>query len=57
MGCPLWETDFVTERLAELQQITGIDHLLSWTRLGGLQDDLVLSHMERMRDSVMPALR
>ncbi|MEE3328503.1 MAG: LLM class flavin-dependent oxidoreductase [Myxococcota bacterium] len=51
------ETDYVTECLAELQEVTGIDHLLSWTRLGGLRDDLVFSHMERMRDSVMPALR
>lgn len=51
------EADFVTERLAELQEITGVDHLLSWTRLGGMENELVLSHMERMRDSVMPALR
>lgn len=51
------ETDFVTERLSELESITGIDHVLCWTRLGGLSDELVTGHMERMRDSVMPALR
>ena len=51
------ETDYVTERLSELESITGIDHVLCWTRLGGLADDLVTGHMERMRDDVMPALR
>jgi len=51
------EADFVTEQLAELKEVTGIDHLLCWTRLGGLSDELILGHMERMRDSVMPALR
>lgn len=51
------EADHVTERLAELRNATGIDHLLGWTRLGGLADDLIVAHMERMRDSVMPALR
>jgi natural product biosynthesis luciferase-like monooxygenase protein len=51
------ETDFVSEKLAELKELTGIDHLLGWTRLGGISDELVQGHMERMRDSVMPALR
>ena len=51
------EADHVTERLDELEGITGIDHVLCWTRLGGLSDDLVTAHMERMRDAVMPALR
>jgi natural product biosynthesis luciferase-like monooxygenase protein len=51
------EVDHVTARLSELEEITGIDHVLCWTRLGGLADDLVTAHMERMRDTVMPALR
>ncbi|MBW1885994.1 MAG: LLM class flavin-dependent oxidoreductase [Deltaproteobacteria bacterium] len=51
------EQDYVTEKLHEMQEITGIDHLLGWTRLGGLADDLVIAHMERMRDSIMPSLR
>ena len=51
------ETDFVTEKLAELEEVTGIDHVLGWTRLGGLAEDLITGHMERMRDRVMPALR
>jgi natural product biosynthesis luciferase-like monooxygenase protein len=51
------EADFVTEKLHELKEVTGIDHLLGWTRLGGLADDLVAGHMERMRDTIMPALR
>jgi hypothetical protein len=51
------EQDYVTEKLHEMQEITGIDHLLGWTRLGGLSDDLVTAHMERMRDSIMPSLR
>ena len=51
------ESDFVTEKLTELKELTGIDHLLGWTRLGGMADELVTAHMERMRDTVMPALR
>ena len=51
------ETEFVTEKLAELERVTGIDHVLGWTRLGGLAEDLITGHMERMRDQVMPALR
>ncbi|MBW2372579.1 MAG: LLM class flavin-dependent oxidoreductase [Deltaproteobacteria bacterium] len=51
------EADFVTGKLAELKEITGVDHVLGWTRLGGLSDQLITAHMERMRDQVMPALR
>ncbi len=51
------ESDFVSERLAELKEVTGIDHLLGWTRLGGIPEELVGAHMERMRDSIMPSLR
>ena len=51
------EADFVTEKIAELERVAGIDHLLSWTRLGGLAEDLITAHMERMRDQIMPALR
>jgi natural product biosynthesis luciferase-like monooxygenase protein len=51
------EADYVTEKLADLEQVTGIDHVLCWTRLGGLAEDLITGHMERMRDRVMPALR
>ncbi|MCP4037568.1 MAG: LLM class flavin-dependent oxidoreductase [bacterium] len=51
------ETSYVTEQLRELKETTGIDHLLGWTRLGGLADELVTSHMENMRDEVMPELR
>ncbi|MBW1844821.1 MAG: LLM class flavin-dependent oxidoreductase [Deltaproteobacteria bacterium] len=51
------ETDYVTDRIAELKELTGIDHFLGWTRLGGISDELMLGHMERMRDHVMPSLR
>ncbi len=51
------EADFVTEKIAELERVAGIDHLLGWTRLGGLAEDLITAHMERMRDQIMPALR
>jgi natural product biosynthesis luciferase-like monooxygenase protein len=51
------EADYVTEKLAELERVTGIDHVLGWTRLGGLDEDLITGHMERMRDQIMPALR
>jgi natural product biosynthesis luciferase-like monooxygenase protein len=51
------ESDFVTARIAEIRDVIGIDHFLCWTRLGGLSEDRVLGHMERMRDRVMPALR
>jgi alkanesulfonate monooxygenase SsuD/methylene tetrahydromethanopterin reductase-like flavin-dependent oxidoreductase (luciferase family) len=51
------ETDYVTERIAEIRDEVGIDHLLCWTRLGGLAGEKVTGHMERMRDAVMPQLR
>lgn len=51
------DAEFVTERLREVRDVVGIDHLLCWTRLGGLATEKVLAHMERMRDTVMPALR
>ena len=51
------EADFVTERIAQIRDVIGVDHFLSWTRLGGLPRDEVIGHMERMRDQVMPELR
>jgi natural product biosynthesis luciferase-like monooxygenase protein len=51
------ETDYVSERVAELHDKLGITHLLSWTRMGGLPLDRVHGHMEAMRDGVMPAHR
>jgi natural product biosynthesis luciferase-like monooxygenase protein len=51
------EPDYVGERIAELRDVVGIDHLLCWTRLGGLPTEKVMGHMERMRDRVMPKLR
>lgn len=51
------EPDFVAERIREIRDGIGIDHLLCWTRLGGLAEDKVAAHMELMRDEVMPALR
>jgi alkanesulfonate monooxygenase SsuD/methylene tetrahydromethanopterin reductase-like flavin-dependent oxidoreductase (luciferase family) len=51
------EADHVTEKLADLEAVTGVDHVLGWTRLGGLAEDSITAHMEHMRDSIMPALR
>jgi natural product biosynthesis luciferase-like monooxygenase protein len=51
------EADYVTERVAEIRDVIGIDHFLCWTRLGGLARERVTAHMERMRDRVMPELR
>ncbi len=51
------EPDYVTEQLTEMRDRIGITTLLCWTRMGGLPTDLVLGHMESMRDQVMPALR
>lgn len=51
------EPDHVAERIAELRDVVGVDHLLCWTRLGGLAPSKVTHHMELMRDRVMPALR
>lgn len=47
----------MAERVAEIRDHVGVDHFLCWTRLGGLAEDKVMGHMERMRDTVMPALR
>ncbi len=51
------EADYVTEQIAEMRDKIGVSTLLCWTRMGGLPVDLVLAHMETMRDKVMPALR
>ncbi len=51
------ESEFVAERIQEIRDVTGVDHILGWTRLGGMDDELVTAHMERMRDAVMPSLR
>ena len=51
------EADYVGERIAKIRDEIGIDHFLCWTRLGGMPEDKVMGHMERMRDSVMPKLR
>ena len=51
------EADVVAERIAEIRDVIGVDHFLSWTRLGGLPRDEVIGHMGRMRDQVMPELR
>lgn len=51
------DSDYVGERITEIQQAFGIDHLLCWTRLGGLAPHKVTAHMERMRERVMPGLR
>ncbi len=51
------DADYVTKRIADLRDVAGVDHLLCWTRLGGLANDKVERHMELMRDKVMPALR
>ena len=39
------EADDVTERMNELQEVAGIDHVLCWTRLSGLSDELVTGNM------------
>jgi len=51
------EADYVTERLAEIRDSIGVTTMLCWTRMGGLPRELVMAHMEYMRDRVMPALR
>lgn len=51
------EPDYVAERVAELREVVGVDHLLCWTRLGGLAPAKVARHMELMRDRVIPAVR
>ena len=51
------EPDFVEDRIREIRDVIGIDHLLCWTRLGGLAEEKVAARTELMRDEVMPALR
>jgi natural product biosynthesis luciferase-like monooxygenase protein len=51
------EPDYVAEQVAQLRDVVGVDHLLCWTRLGGLAPAKVARHMELMRDRVMPAVR
>jgi len=49
--------DQVAERIAEIHELCGITHYLSWTRIGGLAHKNVLRSMELMRDKVMPQVR
>ena len=49
--------EFVTQRLAELEQTYGFTDLLCWPRLGVLAQDKVLRSMELMQHKVMPHLR
>ena len=49
--------DQVAERIAEIHELCGITHYLSWTRIGGLAHNKVLRSMELMRDHVMPQVR
>jgi alkanesulfonate monooxygenase SsuD/methylene tetrahydromethanopterin reductase-like flavin-dependent oxidoreductase (luciferase family) len=51
------DADFVCEKIDEVKREHGIGHFLMWTRLGGLRTELVMAHMERMRDKVMPNFR
>jgi natural product biosynthesis luciferase-like monooxygenase protein len=49
--------DQVAERIAQLHELCGFTHYLSWTRIGGLEHKKVLRSMELMRDKVMPQVR
>ena len=51
------DSEFVAEKLYELQQVYGFTELLCWTRLGGLDHRKVLRSMELMQDKVIPKLR
>jgi alkanesulfonate monooxygenase SsuD/methylene tetrahydromethanopterin reductase-like flavin-dependent oxidoreductase (luciferase family) len=51
------DSEFVAEKLYELQQVYGFTELLCWTRLGGLDHRKVLRSMEIMQDKVIPKLR
>jgi alkanesulfonate monooxygenase SsuD/methylene tetrahydromethanopterin reductase-like flavin-dependent oxidoreductase (luciferase family) len=49
--------DQVAERIAEIQELTGLTHYLAWTRIGGLAHAKVVRCMELMAERVMPQLR
>lgn len=50
------DADYMIEQMRLLKDNFGINHVLGWTRVGGLAAELVEGHLERMRDKVMPAL-
>ncbi len=50
------DADYMIEQMQALREAFGINHVLGWTRVGGLAEHLVEGHMSRMRDKVMPAL-
>ncbi len=50
------DVDYTIEQMQNLKDAFGINHVLGWTRVGGIDPELVEGHMERMRDRVMPAL-
>lgn len=49
--------DQVADRIAQMHELCGFTHFLSWTRIGGLEHKKVLRSMELMRDKVMPQVR
>jgi alkanesulfonate monooxygenase SsuD/methylene tetrahydromethanopterin reductase-like flavin-dependent oxidoreductase (luciferase family) len=49
--------DEVAERIAQIQELTGLTHYLAWTRIGGLAHPKVIRSMELMAERVMPQLR
>jgi alkanesulfonate monooxygenase SsuD/methylene tetrahydromethanopterin reductase-like flavin-dependent oxidoreductase (luciferase family) len=51
------ETDYCVNKLGELARDFGFDELLCWTRIGGLENDKVLSAMELLGGEVIPAVR
>lgn len=51
------DVEQVTEKLAGFASQFGIDELLCWTRIGGLENRKVLRAMELMSGEVMPAVR
>ncbi|MBV1960568.1 MAG: LLM class flavin-dependent oxidoreductase [Immundisolibacteraceae bacterium] len=51
------DPDYMVEQMQTLKQNYGVNHVLGWTRVGGISADLVASHMERMQKRVMPQLR
>ncbi len=51
------EPAYCIDKLATLGRDFGFDELLCWTRIGGLENDKVLSAMELLGTDIIPAVR
>jgi alkanesulfonate monooxygenase SsuD/methylene tetrahydromethanopterin reductase-like flavin-dependent oxidoreductase (luciferase family) len=56
-GANFGSSEEVAAKIAELRDVTGVNHYLSWFTFGGLDKEVAAESMKRFADEVMPVLR